>query len=336
MKRHRRGYTFQADIHLEVVDPLRVLVIGGTGFLGSFLVPKLTSRGHEVTVVTRRESERERLESRGLAVIVGDLLHPKTILSQLSHHELVVQMAMPLEFGRMSRKKFAEIRYRTTQFAATALAIGEELSCPTVFTLGTSYRPGPGEVVDESRPIDRFGLTAAGEPTDRLLAAAMERGTPPLIRMLPGQIYGPGGLFLEIYRRVKARKAVIFGKGDNHIPRVHVEDCAEAYALVVEQQPVEESFIIADDKPCTVREFTEFMAQCLGLPRPRTVPMALARLVLGRRLIETLQMDAVVTNAKAKRQLGWTLKFPSYREGLVATIRELEGAVSPRVERGLA
>ncbi len=307
-------------------------MIGGTGFLGSYLVPRLVSRGHEVTVVTRRESEKSRLESQGLAGIVGDLLKPRTILSQLSPHDVVVQIAMPLKFGRMSRRKFVETRERTTQFVATTLAVGEELSCPTILTLGTSYRAGPGEVVDESRPIDRFGMTKAGEQADALIAAANERGTPPLIRMLPGQIYGPGGLFMQIYRRVRARKAAIIGRGDNRIPRIHVEDCAEAFARAVEKRPVGESFIIADDTSCTVREFTDFMALCMGLPSPRTVPMGLARLVMGKLLIETLEMDVVVTNAKAKSELGWRLKFPSYREGLVATIRELEGGVSPIAE----
>jgi nucleoside-diphosphate-sugar epimerase len=277
-----------------------------------------------------------RLEPQGVVGILGDLMEPDTLLPRLSPHDVVVLIAMPFQFGRMSQKKFIETRDRATRFVATTLAVGEELSCPTILTQGTSYRPGPGEVVDESRPIDRFGMTKAGEQADELIGTAMEKGSPPLIRMIPGQIYGPGGLFMEMYRRLEAGKFGIVGRGDNHVPRVHVEDCAEAFALAVEQLPTGDSFIIADDTPCTVREFTEFMAQCLGRPKPRTIPRLVARLVLGKRLFETLGMDCVVTNAKAKRQLGWTLKFPSYREGLVATVQEIEAGVSTHAERGTA
>ncbi len=309
---------------------MRVLVIGGTGFLGSHLVPKLVERGHQVSVLTRRKAEVPRLESQGVTGIQGDLMEPAAILSRVPPQDAVVLMAMPLTFGRMSRKRFRETRYRTTQFVATTLALGEKLSCPTILTQGTSYRARPGDVIDERHPIDRFGITEVGEPADRMIADAMKRGVPPLVRMLPGQIYGPGGLFMEMYRRMKSGKFGIVGRGDNHIPRVHVKDCAEAFARAIEKRPVGESFIIADDTPCTVRAFTEFLAKCTGLPKPRTIPRFLARLALGKRLLDTLEMDCVVTNAKAKRELGWKPTFLGYREGLVATVREIESMGSPQ------
>jgi nucleoside-diphosphate-sugar epimerase len=306
------------------IGRVRVLVIGGTGFLGSHLVPKLLWRGHDITVVTRRESEISRLEERGVTGILGDLLEPEALLSSLTPQDVAVFMAMPLEFGRMSKKKFKEVTHRTTKFVSTSLAVGEELSCPVVITLGTSYRTGSGEIADESWPIERFGLTKAGAGVDPLIAQAIEKGSPPLIRMIPGQIYGPGGQFMQMYEMMKSGKMGIFGKGTNRIPRVHVEDCAEAYALAIDKMPVGESYILADDTPCTMREFTEYMGECMGISKIRTIPTFFARLVIGKELLETMKMDCVVSNEKAKRELGWELRYPSFREGLRDTISQIE------------
>ncbi|MHA2360476.1 MAG: NAD-dependent epimerase/dehydratase family protein [Candidatus Thorarchaeota archaeon] len=302
---------------------MRVLIFGGTGFLGSHLTPTLLADGHEVTVMTRRKDQIAKLESQNVKGMIGDLLHPEEFIHILPPHDVVVFIAMPLEFGRISKKKFKEIRERTTKFVSTALAVGEKLECPTILTLGTSYRTGPGEVADETWPIERFGLTKAGDLVDRLIEEALERGQS-IIRMIPGQIYGPGGQFMEIYRRMKSGRFGIIGNGENRIPRVHVEDCAEVFALAVNNLPVGESFIVADDTPCTMREFTEFMGECMGITKIRTIPKMIARLVLGGRLIETLNMDCVVTNAKAKSELGWNLKYPSYRDGLPPTISAIK------------
>ena len=303
---------------------MRVLVFGGTGFLGSRIVPKLLERGHEVSVLTRRAEELYHLESIGASGILGDLLEPEGLLHSLSPHDLVVSVAMPLEFGRMSRGKLAAIRDRTIKFVSTTLTVGQRLECPVIVTLGTSYRTGPGEVADETWPIERFGIAKVGEDAENLIKRAVEDGQP-IIQMIPGQIYGPGGQFLQMYRMMMSGRFGIFGKGENYIPRIHVEDCADAFVLAIEALPIGESFILADDTPCTMREFTEFMAECSNMPRPRAIPRFVARLVLGKTLLETMEMNCIVSNEKAKRMLGWDLKFPSYREGLVATIRELEG-----------
>jgi nucleoside-diphosphate-sugar epimerase len=150
----------------------------------------------------------------------------------------------------------------------------------------------------------------------------------PIIQMIPGQIYGPGGMFLEMYKMLKSGRFGVVGKGDNRIPRIHVEDCAEAYALALDKMPVNESFILADDTPVTMREFMEYMASCVGMSKIRTIPRIMARIVMGKLLLETMGIDCVVSNAKLKRMLGWEPKYPSYREGLPAAIKALEFKLS--------
>jgi uncharacterized protein YbjT (DUF2867 family) len=84
---------------------MRVFVIGGTGFLGTFLIPKLMENGHEVTVLTRSKEKVLRLESLGINVMVGDLLRPESILARIPPQDAVISIAMPeVKPGRMSLK----------------------------------------------------------------------------------------------------------------------------------------------------------------------------------------------------------------------------------------
>ena len=302
---------------------MKVLVLGGTGLLGSFLVPKLISRDYAVSVLSRNPKALSKLEDQGVNGILGDLLVPEDFISTLAPHDILVSIAMPIEFGRMSGKRFKIVAERTTKFTQSALEIGRKFECPIIFTLGTSYKTGPGEVADENWPIERFGLTLAGVEAERLINQASAEGHP-IIKMIPGQIYGPGGMFLKMYEMLKSGKFGVVGKGENRIPRIHVEDCAEAYALAIDKLPAGESFIIADDTPCTMREFMDYMASCAGMSKPRTIPRILARLVMGKLLLETMGIDCVVSNAKLKQMLKWELKYPSYREGLPAVIKSLE------------
>lgn len=302
---------------------MKVLVLGGTGLLGSSLVPKLLARDYYVSVLSRNKTALSMLEEQGVHGVLGDLLKPEEFISTLTPHDVLVSIAMPLEFGRISGKAFKMMTERTTKFTQTALDIGYKLDCPIIFTLGTAYRTGPGEVADETWPIERFGLTKAGVEGERLMKEAATKGHP-IIQMIPGQIYGPGGMFLEMYKMLKSGRFGVVGKGANRVPRIHVEDCAEAYALAIEKLPINESFIIADDTPVTMREFMEYMASCVGMTKIRTIPRMMARLVMGKLLLETMEIDCVVSNAKLKRVLGWEPEYPSYREGLPAAINAIK------------
>jgi len=88
--------------------------------------------------------------------------------------------------------------------------------------------------------------------------------------------------------------------------------------------PIGERFIIADDGPCTQRDFADLMADYMNVPRPKSIPSFMVRIVMGRFIYETVTMNCRVNNAKTKRDLGWKLKYPTCREGLPVAIREIE------------
>jgi len=308
---------------------LRVFLIGGTGFLGTFLIPKLMENGHEVTVLTRNEEKVSRLESLGVKGMVGDLLQPESILARIPPQDAVISIAMPeVKPGRISQKKLKKLQEETKNFFSTPIAMAEKSHCPLIVTLGTSFTSRGEEMADESWPIERFGLARVGKHVDPLLSEVTKRGSPPLIQILPGQIYGPGGLFKSLmYEWMKKGKYRVVGSGDNYIPRIHVEDSAEAYVRVLEKMPTGERFIIADDGPCTMREFADCMAENMKVPKPKSVPGFIIRAVLGKLMYETVTMNCRVSNAKAKKFLDWEPKYSTYREGMPATIRYLEEGI---------
>ena len=285
--------------------------------------------GHEITVLTRNEEKVSRLESLGVKGMVGDLLQPESILARIPPQDAVISIAMPeVKPGRLSQKKLKKLQKETKTFFSTPIAMAEKSHCPLIVTLGTSFTTRGEEIADESWPIERIGLARVGKHVDPLLSEVTKRGSPPLIQILPGQIYGPGGLFKRVmYEWMKKGKYRVVGPGDNYIPRIHVEDCAEAYVRVLEKMPIGERFIIADDGPCTVREFGDFMADCMKVPKPKPAPGFIIRAVLGKLMYETVTMNCRVSNAKAKKFLDWEPKYSTYSEGIPATIRNLEEGI---------
>ncbi|MBI5219955.1 MAG: NAD-dependent epimerase/dehydratase family protein [Bacteroidia bacterium] len=302
---------------------MKIFVIGGTGFLGSYIVPKLILNNHEVTILTTNEAKIKIIENIGAKGIVGNILNIEEFLPKLPKQDMIIFIAMPFRPGRIGEKKFRQLRQQTTVFAKNAITLAEKLGSILIFTLGTSFKTKGDEIADETWKIHREGLTLIGEYVDPILEDTLKKGTPPLILMLPGQIYGPGGLFMMMVDMMKKGKFRVIGNGLNRIPRIHAEDCANAYIKAVEKLPIGEKFILADDYACTAREFSDCMAECFGKPKPKNIPAFIIRWVLGKYMSKVILMDCRVSNAKAKKIMGWKLKYPTYKEGLKATFEAL-------------
>jgi nucleoside-diphosphate-sugar epimerase len=128
-----------------------------------------------------------------------------------------------------------------------------------------------------------------------------------------GAFYGPGATDDQL-ELVRKRKFPLVGGGPGYFSWVHLDDAASATVLAVEQQ-ARGVFNIVDDEPAPVREWLPYLAACAGAKRPMRVPTWAARLLAGEFALKLMTEGRGFSNAKAKRELGWQLRYPSWRQG---------------------
>ena len=306
---------------------MKILVIGGTGLVGSYLLPKLVEKGKEVIALTRTADKIERINKLGAFGLMGDIRNPQTFKSDLPESlDIIVLLAMPsVRPGlRMTKKRKNELRNETNDFFRNSMDLAIDFNVPIILPSGTSFKTENNEIADETWPILRIGLTEIGKDTDEMVNQAIKTQKPKVIQLLYGKIYGNGGLFRFMYNMMDKGRSKIIGKGDNYIPNIHASDAASAIIKAIEKLPIGEKFIIADDTEVTQKEFTMYMAELMHKKRPGHIPAFIVRLVLGKDFYEIIRLNCKVSNSKAKRLLDWKPDYPSYKEGLEETIKEMK------------
>jgi len=78
---------------------------------------------------------------------------------------------------------------------------------------------------------------------------------------------------------------------------------------------------IVDDDPAPAHEWLPYLAECASAKRPVRVPVWLARLLAGQVVVTMMIEGRAFSNAKAKRELGWELRYPSWRQGFKEGLR---------------
>jgi nucleoside-diphosphate-sugar epimerase len=129
-----------------------------------------------------------------------------------------------------------------------------------------------------------------------------------------GAFYGPGGGIEDQIDLVRKRRLPIIGGGTGYFSWVHLDDAARATVLAVEQR-ANGVFNIVDDEPARVSEWLPYLAACVGAKRPLRIPKWLVRPLAGEMGVAIMTEGRPFSNAKAKRELGWELRYPTWREG---------------------
>jgi 2-alkyl-3-oxoalkanoate reductase len=306
---------------------MKILVIGGTGLVGSYLLPRLIKDGNEVYALTRDETKIDRIRKLGAYGILGNIRTPVSFKNNLPNSlDIIVLLAMPsVKPGhRMTRKTKEELRKETNDFFRNSMDLAIQYNIPIILPGGTSFKTEKDQIADETWPILRIGLTEIGKDTDEMINNAIKTNNPKVIQLIYGKIYGNGGLFRFMYEMMKKGRSRIIGDGENCIPNIHARDAASAIIKAIEKMPIGEKFIIADDAAVTQKDFTIYMADIMNRKKPGHIPGFIIKLILGKDFYEVIRMNCKVSNAKAKSILGWNPEFQSYREGLIETIKEIE------------
>jgi nucleoside-diphosphate-sugar epimerase len=200
----------------------------------------------------------------------------------------------------------------TDHLLAAAVANGVPHFVAQSYASWNGIRTG-GWVKTEEDPLDPHTGTAAqpGMAAIRHVEDVALRADGAVLRY--GSFYGPGATDAQV-ELVRKRQFPLVGAGTGYTSWVHVDDAATATVLAVEQK-ARGVFNIVDDEPAPASVWLPYLAECAGAKPPMRVPRWLARLLAGDVAVIMMTEGRGFSNAKAKRELGWQLRYPSWREG---------------------
>jgi nucleoside-diphosphate-sugar epimerase len=303
---------------------VRVFVAGGSGALGRRLVPQLVARGHQVTATATGPAKLGLLEQLGADGVVMDGLdagsvgeavavaRPDAIVHQMT--ALSAAHAGKPDLKHPDRFFATTVRLRsegTDHLLAAAEATGVSHLVAQGFGAFNGIREG-GWVKTEEDPMDPGPASARkGAEALRHLEDVVVKAGGAVLRY--GSLYGPGAID-DWAGLVRRRQFPLVGGGTGYISWVHLDDAASATVLALEQQATG-VFNIADDEPAPASEWLPYLAACAGAKRPIRIPKSLVRLLAGEMAVIMMTEGRGFCNAKAKRELGWELRYPSWRQG---------------------
>ena len=303
---------------------MRVFVAGASGVIGRRLVPQLVEAGHDVIGTHHSPASAELLRTLGAKPVRVDLLDARAVRKAVleAEPEAIVHQATALanvKFSRNLDKTLAKTNELRTKGTEALLTAAREAGLRRfVAQSGAAYaryarQGGPIKTEDDPfEPNPPANMEQTFAALNHLERVVTEFGG---IALRYGVFYGaPNDGLIEPVRK---RQFPIVGDGGGIWSWIHLEDAAAATVLALERDGPA-IYNIVDDEPAPVREWLPVYARALGAKPPRRFPVWLARLFAGEFGVMLGTTARGASNAKAKRELGWTLRHPSWRQGFVA------------------
>jgi dihydroflavonol-4-reductase len=255
-----------------------ILVTGGTGFIGSYLVRHLVNQGEDVRLLVRDESK---LKLLGVKVdfVKGDVTDKESLKEAFKDVDKVYHLAAIFRHGEDPKRIWLVNYEGTKNVVDEALEHDAKLlHVSTVGVLGfansepldeeSPYNPNPNPYAQSKAKAEQYVLKMQKEG----LKAAIVR---------PAFVYGVGssyGLNLLIDMVVKGKLRFVIGNGKNYIHPIHVRDLIRALVLAMEKG--DSIYIAANEKPITLRDFLNLVANCAGIKLRYGLPPKLAYVIL--------------------------------------------------------
>jgi nucleoside-diphosphate-sugar epimerase len=308
---------------------MRVFVAGATGAIGRQLVPRLVANGHEVHGMTRSESKQAMLRELGAVPVVADALDPDQVADAVGRAKpdvIIHQLTALAGKGFRGLKQRIEMTNRLrSEGTDHLLSAGQAVGVQRFVAQSNAalYARTGGPVKTEEDPLDTTPPRKQREATaailhleEAVLGAAWTEGI--VLRYggfyLPGAGMGPGG---ETHELIRKRQFPLVGDGRGVWSFIHLGDAAEATVAAVEHGS-RGVYNVVDDDPAPVAEWLPTLTRMLSGKKPRRVPRFVVRLAAGEFGVLMMTEARGASNAKAKRELGWSPVHRSWRQGFAA------------------
>ena len=312
---------------------MKVFVAGASGALGKQLVPRLVGAGHEVTGMTRSGRGAAVVGELGARSVIADALDPDAVGRAVSEAEpdVVVHQLTALSKSldlRHFDRDFAETNRLRTEgtdhLLSAARAVGARRFVAQSFA-GWPFKRVGGPIKTEDDPLETDPPAQAASTVRAILhlerAVTQAAGIEGIV-LRYGGFYGPGTSITlepegEHVEAIRKRKFPIVGDGGGVWSFVHIADAAEATAIAIERG-TPGVYNVVDDEPSPVRDWLPEVAAALGAKPPHRFPRWLGRIMAGEAATVMMTEIRGASNAKAKRELGWTPRHPSLVDAVAA------------------
>lgn len=250
---------------------MKIFITGGTGFIGSNLVKRLSQTGHQLYCLARKSSDTRKLEESRVAIIYGDVTDKKSLLEGMAGCDWVAHLASAFEFWVRNKKVFAEVNIagtRNVMESALETGVKKVVYVSTAAVYGNSEWPVTEEVAPGSV---RYSCYAETKYQGDLVAWDLyERNKLPLVAIYPGAVLGPddpkaAGRYI---RNVALGKMPAQVLADTPFPFVHVRDVCEAILLAFEKQNNEGEKYLITKYSLTFGEINRLVSEISGTPLP--------------------------------------------------------------------
>ena len=321
---------------------MKVYVAGANGAIGRRLVPQLIAAGHDVVGAVRSLPATQEIRRLGAEPVMVDGLDEKAVVDAVSRSEpeVVIHEMTSITKGGDIRHfdrwfaKTNELRTAGTDYLVRAAQLGgARRVIAQSFTGWNNIRDGRG-VKTEDDPLDPNPPAAMQQTIDAI--RHLERTVTQAeglegLALRYGSLYGPGtSMSVEYVDLIRARKLPLIGGGTGVWSFVHVDDAAAATVAALDHG-TPGIYNIVDDDPAPASEWLPYLAEVSGAQPPRRVPAWLGRLAAGEVAVSIMTRIRGSSNAKAKRELGWTPVYSSWREGFVSP--SADPSAQPREDR---
>ena len=301
---------------------MKVIVAGATGTLGVPIVQQLMAARHTVVGITRTNEGADRLTRLGARPIIADAMDRTGLLRAVRDeqadailHEMTALRKAPAGHGGMAETD-ALREEGTRNLLEVARVVGGRRFVTQSIVFGYGYRDHGASILTEDSP---FGQTD-GRPFDAHVDAMVSTEQQAFhadgiegIALRYGLLYGADAA--AVVRMLRKRSLPVARHG-GQLPLVHHEDAAAATVHALERGRSGQAYNIVDDTPATFRELITGIAEARHAAKPLVIPGWLLKLVAPYGGVVLGDVSMRVSNAKAKQELAWAPRYPSFRDGI--------------------
>lgn len=299
---------------------MRVLVVGATGVIGRALLLQLKAAGYEVFGLARSPEKLLAVDTLGAKAVRGDVLDANAMrrVVQEVQPEAIVNLAtaIPLRL-KINPKDWEQNDRLRTEGVTHLLAAAQETGGLRLFvqeSVGYVCAPRGADWIDEDSPLATNEFVRA---TRRMEEIVQQSAVPTTLLRFGALMSADAWHTQQSVAALRRGLLPILGDGAPYLSLIHTEDAAQAILCALanpETAATGKIYNVADDEPARMRDVFPFAARALQAPAPRQVPPFMAKMLVGALTIEIFSASYRMTNARIKRELGFTPRYPTYRE----------------------